>query len=65
MSNVINGYAFSSSLILSEAKDLTPVLASHMVPCVTIGSIVRFLATLGMTEQQRTGVTSLNPAMNR
>jgi hypothetical protein len=43
MSNVINGYAFSSSVILSEAKDLTPVLASHMVPCVTVGSIVRFL----------------------
>jgi hypothetical protein len=63
MSNVTNGYAFSSLVILSEAKDRTPVLAS--VPCVIIGSIVRFLATLGMTEQQRTGVTSLNPAMNR
>jgi hypothetical protein len=39
MSNVINGCAFSFSVILSEANDLTPVLASHMAPRVTSAGV--------------------------
>jgi len=38
-------------VILSEAKDLTQLVASHMLFCVVPTSIVRFLATLGMTMQ--------------
>jgi len=49
MRKLIDGRALSASVILSEAKDLTPVLATHMLLCVTTASIVRFLASLGMT----------------
>ena len=54
MPNLINGRAFSPSVILSEAKDLTPALASLIVPSVISDSIVRFLSRgcgIGMTEQ--------------
>ncbi len=39
----------SLRVILSEAKDLTQPVPSHILPCVTPASIVRFLALLGMT----------------
>ena len=52
MRKLIDGRALSASVILSEAKDLTPVLATHMLLCVTTASIVRFLASLGMTTER-------------
>ena len=36
-------------VILSEAKDLSLHAVLHKLVCVTIASIVRFLASLGMT----------------
>jgi hypothetical protein len=65
MPNVINGCAFSFSVVLSEAKDLAAALASHMLACVTIASIVRSFATLGMTEKERADATGLYSAMNQ
>jgi hypothetical protein len=52
MRKLIDGRAFSPSVILSEAKDLTPVLATHMLLRVTTASIVRFLESLGMTTER-------------
>ncbi len=61
MPYLINRRAFSPSVILSEAKDLTPALYLTHCACVTSASIVRFLAPLGMTTE-RARPTNFDPA---
>ncbi len=39
----------SNTVILNEVKDLPLVLAAHNLFSMTVASIVRFLAPLGMT----------------
>jgi hypothetical protein len=52
MPKLIDVRVFSFGVILSEVRDPTQGLPSHIVLCVTSASIVRFLAPLGMTMER-------------
>jgi hypothetical protein len=67
MQRLIYGHSFPLAVILSEAKDLTLGLASHMMPCLISASIVRFLSRdcgIGMTAQHARA-KNFGPATNQ